>query len=57
MLTVLFAAPDLWGEYSDVLPRALERAGIKAQVVQAGHTWGDDDLRGAQDWIKGVGND
>ena len=34
MLTVLFAAPDLWGEYSDVLPRALESAGIKAQVVQ-----------------------
>ena len=34
MITVLFAAPDLWGEYSDVLPRALEAAGIRAQVVQ-----------------------
>ncbi|MDO9640240.1 MAG: glyoxylate/hydroxypyruvate reductase A [Pseudotabrizicola sp.] len=34
MITVLFAAPDLWGEYSDVLPKALSDAGIAAQVVQ-----------------------
>jgi len=34
MITVLFAAPDLWGEYSDVLPQALTEAGITAQVVQ-----------------------
>lgn len=33
MITVLFAAPDLWGEYRDVLPEALARAGIEAQVV------------------------
>ncbi|MFN4155421.1 MAG: 2-hydroxyacid dehydrogenase [Paracoccaceae bacterium] len=34
MLTILFAAPDLWGEYREVLPQALSYAGIKAQVVQ-----------------------
>ncbi|TGD43649.1 glyoxylate/hydroxypyruvate reductase A [Pseudotabrizicola sediminis] len=34
MLTVLFAAPDLWGQYRGVLPAALDAAGIKAQVVQ-----------------------
>ena len=33
MITVLFAAPDLWGEYRDLLPEALARAGIPAQVV------------------------
>ncbi len=33
MITVLFAAPDLWGEYRDLLPEALARAGIAAQVV------------------------
>lgn len=36
---------------------AARGAQVKAQVVQAGHTWGDDDLRAAQDWINGVGND
>ena len=34
MITVLFAAPDLWGEYRDVLPKALEGAGLAARVVQ-----------------------
>jgi glyoxylate/hydroxypyruvate reductase len=34
MLTVLFAAPDLWAPYSDVLPAALAKAGVDAQVVR-----------------------
>lgn len=34
MITVLFAAPDLWGDYADVLPQALDEAGIAARVVQ-----------------------
>ncbi|NEX47025.1 2-hydroxyacid dehydrogenase [Pseudotabrizicola algicola] len=33
MIIVLFAAPDLWGEYRDVLPEAIARAGVTAQVV------------------------
>ncbi|MDO8882846.1 MAG: glyoxylate/hydroxypyruvate reductase A [Pseudotabrizicola sp.] len=34
MLTVLFAAPDLWDEYRDVLPKALAQAGLDAQLVR-----------------------
>lgn len=34
MLTVLFAAPDLWPDYRDALPEALAAAGLKAQLVQ-----------------------
>nr|WP_103334691.1 glyoxylate/hydroxypyruvate reductase A [Pseudotabrizicola formosa] len=34
MITVLFAVPDLWADYADVLPSALDAAGIRAQVVQ-----------------------
>lgn len=33
MLTILFAAPAVWGEYETVLPAALARAGIAARVV------------------------
>lgn len=33
MLTILFAAPKDWPEYREVLPQALARAGIEAQVV------------------------
>ena len=33
MLTLLFAAPSVWQEYRSVLPAALARAGITAQVV------------------------
>jgi glyoxylate/hydroxypyruvate reductase A len=32
-LTVLFAAPALWGEYREVLPAALRETGIAARVV------------------------
>lgn len=34
MLTVLFAAPDLWPDYRDALPEALAAAGLKTQLVQ-----------------------
>ena len=33
MLTVLFAAPSLWPEYRDPLPRALAEAGLKARLL------------------------
>ncbi|MFC3086505.1 NAD(P)-dependent oxidoreductase [Tabrizicola soli] len=33
MLTVLFAAPSLWPEYQEPLPRALAEAGIDARLV------------------------
>ena len=33
MPLILFAAPSLWPEYRDALPRALAEAGIKAQIV------------------------
>ncbi len=33
MLTVLFAAPSLWGEYRDHLPAALAETGLAARVV------------------------
>ncbi|WP_374645855.1 2-hydroxyacid dehydrogenase [Tabrizicola sp.] len=33
MLTVLFAAPSLWPEYREPLPRALAEAGIDARLV------------------------
>ncbi|MBE2275805.1 MAG: glyoxylate/hydroxypyruvate reductase A [Rhodobacteraceae bacterium] len=33
MPLILFAAPALWPEYRDALPRALAQAGISAQVV------------------------
>jgi len=33
MITVLFATPDLWGEFGKVLPEALADAGITARVV------------------------
>jgi len=33
MITVLFATPDLWGEFGKVLPEALAEAGITARVV------------------------
>ena len=33
MPLILFAAPSLWPEYRDALPRALAEAGIKGQIV------------------------
>ncbi|HOZ33832.1 MAG TPA: NAD(P)-dependent oxidoreductase [Tabrizicola sp.] len=33
MPLILFAAPSLWPEYRDALPRAVAEAGIKAQIV------------------------
>jgi glyoxylate/hydroxypyruvate reductase len=33
MKTVLFAAPALWDEYRNALPRALQEAGLEAEVV------------------------
>ncbi|WP_435257841.1 2-hydroxyacid dehydrogenase [Thioclava sp. FR2] len=33
MTTVLFAAPSLWDEYRDVLPKALTEAGVTADLV------------------------
>jgi len=36
---------------------AARGAQVTAQVVQAGHAWGKDDLRAAKDWIKGMKND
>lgn len=33
MTTVLFAAPSLWDEYRDVLPKALTEAGVAADLV------------------------
>jgi glyoxylate/hydroxypyruvate reductase A len=36
MLTVLFAAPDLWPDYRKVLPAALAEAGVEATLVLDG---------------------
>lgn len=33
MITVLFAAPSLWPEYTDALPAALTGAGLSARIV------------------------
>lgn len=36
MLTILFAAPDLWPDYREVLPAALTEAGVDARLVLDG---------------------
>jgi glyoxylate/hydroxypyruvate reductase len=33
MIKILFAAPSLWDKYRSILPKALEEAGVAAQVV------------------------
>lgn len=48
MIRVLFAAkPSAWDDYRDVLPAALEAAGVAAEIVQ----FADPHDPGAIDWI------